>query len=333
MRSMVWTSDEVTKIPGAYFYVPAIAWITIGIYFAVLIALLSGWFNNARRRIFGVMILIVIASGYFIRWQNSRNEIEMTVLPLNGGHGVYIDAAGRKNDWLIDCGNENAAEFTLKPFLRAHGVNQISRLVLTEGDVKHCGGAQLLDELFGVEELWTSRMHFRSSIYNSTVAAFEKSSRHKFLNGSDEVGCWKILHPNGTNNFARSDDNALVAFGKFHSTKILLLADLSRAGQYDLLSRTNDLHADIVVAGLPQEDEPLSEALIEAIQPKIIIIADSEFPATRRANARLRERLARKNVPVIYTRNSSAVTIVSDASGWNLRTMDGQKFNSASFSK
>ena len=88
----------------------------------------------------------------------------------------------------------------------------------------------------------------------------------------------------------------------------------------------NDLRADIVVAGLPNEGEPLSDALLDAIQPKIIIIADSEFPANRRASRELKERLARSKIPVIYTRDSNAVTIFVNKSGWQLRTMDGENF-------
>ena len=81
-----------------------------------------------------------------------------------------------------------------------------------------------------------------------------------------------------------------------------------------------------MIAGLPMEGEPLSDALIEAIQPKVIIIADSEFPATRRASRALHERLAATKIPVIYTRTSGAVKIVVDKSGWRLQAMDGQRF-------
>jgi beta-lactamase superfamily II metal-dependent hydrolase len=77
---------------------------------------------------------------------------------------------------------------------------------------------------------------------------------------------------------------------------------------------------------LPDEGEPLSDALIDVIQPKVIVIADSDFPATRRAGSALKERLAQKQIPVIYTRDSGAVKIVTDKSGWKLETMDGQKF-------
>jgi len=71
--------------------------------------------------------------------------------------------------------------------------------------------------------------------------------------------------------------------------------------------------------------------LIDAVQPKIIVIADSEFPANRRASGKLKERLAQRKIPVIYTRDSGAVTIITDVNGWKLRTMDGQKFASVNF--
>ena len=90
------------------------------------------------------------------------------------------------------------------------------------------------------------------------------------------------------------------------------------------------MRADIVVAGLPDGSEPLCDALIGAIQPKIIVIADSEFPAVRRANRALKERLEQTALPVIYTRNAGAVKIIADKCGWKLATMDGQHFGSTS---
>jgi competence protein ComEC len=326
MVAMTDVSEWATKIPGAFFYVPAPSWITIGIYYAVLIVALSGWLKTVRRKVLGAAVLAFIAIVYFCRWDNSRGETDLTVLPLNGGHAVWVDAAGRKNDWLVDCGNENAVNFTVKIFLRAQGVNTIPRLVLSHGDLRNTGGAKLLDELFGVGELVTSPIHFRSTAYRDAVGAFDQPpSHHKIIQRGDTAGGWQVLWPPATNAFSQADDNALVLLGNFRGTKILLLSDLGRAGQDALLSRTNDLRADIVVAGLPGEGEPLCNALVDAVQPKVIVIADSEFPATRRANRTLHERLEQKRIPVIYTRNAGAVKIVTDKSGWKLQTMDGQE--------
>lgn len=325
MWAMTDVSEWFTKIPGSYFYIPAPAWISVLIYYAILFFALSGWLKTARRKFLGVGILILIFTIYFCRWAASLDETDLTVLPLNGGHAVFVDAAGRKNDWLIDCGDEYAVNFTLKNFLRAHGVNSIPRLALTEGRVRNYGGAKTLNELFGVNELWTSATRFRSSDYNKIVSVFQKANRRKILNCGERIGCWQMLWPSPTNDFPRADDNALVLLGNFSGTKILLLSDLSRMGQSGLLATTNDLRADIVVAGLPGGSEPLCDDLIDAIRPKIIVIADSEFPATRRANRNLKNRLAEKKIPTVYTSESGSAKIVVNSTGWRLKTMDGRE--------
>jgi beta-lactamase superfamily II metal-dependent hydrolase len=90
-----------------------------------------------------------------------------------------------------------------------------------------------------------------------------------------------------------------------------------------LLERTPDLRADIVVTGLPVQHEALSDALLDAIQPRVIIVADSEFPAAERASAKLRERLARRKVPVLYTRSTGTAIIEWHKGDWEVRTMSG----------
>jgi competence protein ComEC len=326
MSAMTAVSEFSTKIPGAFFYVPAPSWLEIGIYYAVLVGALSGWLFAPKQRIWSATALVLIVAGYFWHWQTTRGETRLTVLPLNGGHAVFVDAAGRKNDWLVNCGDENAANFTLKPFLRAQGVNHVQRLVLTHGDLRSCGGAELLNELFGIGEIYTSPARFRSMAYREIIAEFEKQPRrHRIINRGGTAGCWQVFSPDATDNFERADDASLVLLGNFYGTRVLLLSDLGRAGQSALLSRTNNLRADIVIAGLPGEGEPLCDALLDAAQPKVIVIADSEFPATRRAGPKLRARLEQRGIPVIYTRPAGAVTILLRSNGWELRTMDGQK--------
>jgi competence protein ComEC len=327
MVAMQWVSVEFTKIPGAYFYVPEPSLATIGIYYFAVIAVFSGWFKTARRKLFGVIVLFLISAFYFWQWQSTRNETDLTILPLNGGHAIYVDADGTQNDWLINCGNENAVQFTLKDFLHAQGVNQIPRLILTEGATRNCGGALELNALFGVGELWTSDVKFRSPSYRAAVAAFEEYSRHKIFQYKDTNGCWTALFPQ-TNSLSKAEDSPLVLMGNFHGTKILLLSDLSREGQSALLSTTNNLRADVVVAGLPEFGEPLCDDLIDAVKPKIIVIADSEFPASRRANRGLKERLEQTRIPVVFTRDSGAVKIITDSHGWKLSAMDGREFSS-----
>jgi beta-lactamase superfamily II metal-dependent hydrolase len=94
------------------------------------------------------------------------------------------------------------------------------------------------------------------------------------------------------------------------------------------MDRNPDLKADIVVTGLPVRTEPVCDDLLDRLQPRLVIVSDSEFPVSERASAELCERLARKNVPVLYTHLTGSATIEFRANRWDLRTMSGAKFTS-----
>lgn len=331
MSAMVKISHLATELPGAYRYVPSPALWSWLLYYALLVGLMSGWLLAPRRRKWTVVGLALIGTLYLGRWHTTRSEYELTILPLSGGHSVFVNAAGRNNDWLIDCGNTNTVEFLLKPFLRAQGVNKVPRLALTHGDLRHVGSAKPVAEEFRVNEILTSSVRFRSSAYRRIVASIKGSPhKHTTINHGDEIAPWSVLHPAADDNFSQADDGALVLLGKFHGTRVLLLSDLGRRGQEILLNRSNDLRADIVVTGLPVQTEPISDALLDAIQPKVIIVADSEFPATERAKPPLRERIEARGVPVFYTRTAGAVTIRIGPKRRELRTADShQAFSSA----
>lgn len=328
MLAMVKVSRWATDLPGAYSFITAPSAITFVIYYGLLIGFMSGWLWQPERRLRTITALALIALFYGGQWFSARKKIELTVLPLDGGHAEYFDAAGRAQDWLMDCGNTNSVEFVTRPFLRAQGVNRLPRLLLTHGDLKSVGGTELLAAEFQCHDIYASSFRFRSVAYRRIFANMQREPyKIQTLHRGDQTNPWLILHPTPTDVSAQADDGALVRQGEFHGVKILLLSDLGRAGQNQLLDRsTNQLQADIVVSGLPTQTEPLCEALLDAIQPRVIIVADSELPATARASERLKARLTRRNVLVLHTRETGAVTISFRPKGCEIRTADQQTF-------
>jgi beta-lactamase superfamily II metal-dependent hydrolase len=120
--------------------------------------------------------------------------------------------------------------------------------------------------------------------------------------------------------------------GNIHGTRILLLSQLGRTGQVALLEHNPNLHADIVIAGLPEQTEPLNNTLLESIRPSLIIISDSKAPATRHASHTLRNRLEKSGTAVIYTSDVGAVKISLSNNIWNVKFVDGTKVLSSSVS-
>ena len=135
-----------------------------------------------------------------------------------------------------------------------------------------------------------------------------------------ETPPWKFLHPAAGDRFAAADDNAVVTLGTFDGVNVLLASDLGPAGQNALFARHPDLRAEIVIAGLPARGEPLASEWLAALHPKLIVITDSEFPATRRAGRELVERLRRCGATVLLTREAGAVTLAIRDGAWRVQT-------------
>jgi ComEC/Rec2-related protein len=317
------TSHWFANWPLAYAYVPAPTLFAIIVYYAILLALLTGWLFKPNWRPWKIAALTLLLTIWGARCLYQRSTTRLTVLPLNGGSAIYCDSPG--NNLLIDCGNENAARLLLTPYLRAQGVNSLPSLILTCGETRQVGGFALLQSLVPVAKVITSSARFRSAAYRSIIQSLEATAgRRQVVNAGDTFGVWTALSPtdtdqgSGTGVLARADDNALVLRGEFQGIRVLLLSSLGKAGQDALLKRNPDLRADIVIAGLPTQGEPLGNALLDAIHPKLIIIADSDLPVMRRASPALQARLGQRHISTLYTRNVGAVTITMRKSQWEV---------------
>ncbi len=327
MEAMIRLSDWFAALPGAYFYVKAPTWIGFVVYYAFLFGTLTGWLLAPSRRLWAGAGICVLAVAGVVHWHPHRPEVQITVLPLSGGDSIFVDAPRRANDLLVDCGNESATEFIVKPFLHGQGVNRLRQLLLTHGDLRHIGGAPLVEKEFSVGQVLTSSVPSRSGKYREIVDDLNGSpQRGRQINRGDQFGTWTVLHPQAGDRFPEADDNALVLCGEFHGVRVLLCSDLGRPGQSALLERQPDLRADIVVCGIPAHGEPLNDTLLDAVQPRVIIVSASEVPSQERATKELRERLERRRIPVFYTSDDGAVTVTVRPGSWYICSISGKRF-------
>jgi competence protein ComEC len=321
------TSLWFANWPTAWFYVPAPSLFTTTLYYALLFAVISGWllkpaFRPAKLAATGLVLAVWCGT-----WLPELFTTRLTVLPANGGVVIYSDAAGRQNDLLIDTGNTNAVQFVAKPALRAQGVNSVRNLALSHGDLKHVGGARILSDTFPAHRIWQSPVRFRSTAYRRLIKGFEEAGGSvEKVARAEKIACWEVLHPERQDRFSRADDGTLVLRGNIAGTRILLLGDLGGAGQEALRERTTDLRAEILITGLPTVGEPVSDDLLKAIQPRLIVVADSEFPASERATPTVRERLTNCGARVISTRDAGATTIEFRRGHFRIRTISGARF-------
>jgi competence protein ComEC len=322
MKIMIWLSDATAALPGAYFYVRPPSLLQFFIYYLLLGGCLSGWLFAPQRRKWAAFGFGLLMAVFVAQWRVAQQEVRLTILPLGGG-ALFADFPGRSDDLLIDCGSRAGAEFVIKPFLRSQGIKWLPQVLLTHGDLQRVGGMDYLEEHFSIARILTSSVRFRSPTYRRIVAELENSPEYWLrVDRGDFVHGWKVLHPGARDHFAQADDNAIVLRGEFHGIRVLLLSDLGKVGQRTLLEREEDLRADIVVAGLPAQGEPVSDWLIQIIQPQVLVLATADSPISARASPKLRERLGHQGIPVIYTSEAGAVTLVLRPESWTLKAMN-----------
>ena len=319
MWMMIRVSEWAAGLPGACFNAPAPSLLGFACYYGILVSVLAGWWQMPKRRVWVGAVFGVLSLVWVVNFVIDSRQTRLTILPLNGGHAIYFDAPGWRDDMLVDCGNESSVEFVLKPFLRARGVNRIATLVLTHGDTRQIGGATLLRLSFPVKNVVVSPLAFRSRAYRQVMDDFKMAAvPMKTVERGGQVGRWLVLHPQVQDRFAKAGDGALVLVGEFDGRRLLLLSNLGPIGQRLLSDRVENLSAETVVSGLSEGGEGPAAGLLERIQPRTLIVADCEYPATGRASRALQERLRGFAGTALYTRQRGAVTLRRNGSGWEL---------------
>ncbi|MCI0539196.1 MAG: ComEC/Rec2 family competence protein [Verrucomicrobiales bacterium] len=323
MKLMIAVSEWAAGLPNAFFYVRPPTLIGFAIYYVLLAGILSGWvFRPARWKWAVPTTAAIILISCFVRLRQPT-YLKITVLPL-GGSGIVANAPGTDSDLLIDCANASGADFMLKPFLRSQGVNHISNLLLTHGDLHHVEGFDSVTKDFGVSTVLTSSLRFRSQTYRGIVERLERNSPPwRQVHRGDQIGQWRVLHPAAADRFALADDAALVLSGEFDDCRILFLSDLGKRGQQLLVEREADLRADIVITGIPHQGEALIPALLEAISPQVILVGTANYPASARMNRTLRQRLETLETPLIDTDGTGAATVLIRSREWQVKTLSG----------
>jgi len=290
--------------------------------YCVILTIFTGWawrspYRKAILGINGVLILLCIAF-----WEWERQKTCLHVLTMDGGQVVFVDSAKSGESILVDSGDARKAESLTKTFLQSQGVNSISRFCLSHASMRQIGGAECILTNFSVKSVYVGPNKSRSPVYKTIIANPEKRSGWQVIQAGSTCGIWKVLSPVASEHTLKADEDAVVLKATLNGWRVILLSDLNRAGQEALAQRNSDLKAEFLIMGLPTDQQVMSQRLLDEIQPKLIVVADADLPPNRRASTRLREQLEKQKIPVIYCRQTGALTLGLRTAGWEIQLAD-----------
>jgi competence protein ComEC len=270
---------------------------------------------------------LVPALGVALFFSNGfSNHVDLTVLSLNDGPSVFLDAPGARNDMLIDGGGGWSASHTVIPFLRAQGVNRLAATVLTCGDKAHAAGLNVVAGEIPAQTGIYNGIASRSKYYAEWVDDMKKRSIPlRVVRDGDELSSTanvhiRVLHPPHGWAASRSEDNAIVLAIEFGPTRVLLMSDAGETVEKRLLKEYGDLHAHVVVKGQHGKQSSCTAEFLDAVRPATVVQVVNLNDSHRYPEPALRDRLAQRNIAYLRSDDVGAVTIRLTKNGYEVST-------------
>ncbi len=194
-----------------------------------------------------------------------RGEVWLSLLDVGQGLAAII----RTENYVLVydtgpkyCNGFNTGEAVVVPFLRAKGIQQIDKLLISHADNDHSGGAQSILDNLSVDEILTSRPQL---FKNSRLCQLGQHWRW------DEVD-FQILHPNYITQ--KTNNQSCVLKVTTGGGGILLPGDIEKTVEYQLIRRyPKELKADILIAPHHGSGTSSTKSFIEAVQPTIVLFS------------------------------------------------------------
>ena len=218
---------------------------------------------------------------------------EMSLLAFNVGKADSLLLRSGSTTYLIDTGRGKNWE-TIEEGLKALGVERLDGVIITHMDSDHVGGLKkLLKSDLQVGCVYAPAFYLpekKEDKENPAVKAVAKQNVELvFLQGGDalplEGGSLRILGPLRAAT-DKEDNNSLVMLAEAAGSRILLAGDMEFPEEQSLLEAGVIPRAEVLKVGNHGDGDATSDALLQAIQPKIAVISTSteeksDTPANR----------------------------------------------------
>ena len=312
-------------VPFGHFFVRAPPLWLVWAYYGLGILLLSKRIPAARRGLAAALAVPTLGAALFLSGGNA-DRVDLTVLSLNDGMSVFIDAPGGRNDMLVDSGGGWSGAHIVIPFLRAQGVNQLAAIVLTRGDKAHAAGFDTVANEVPIREAIYSGIGSRSKYYPQWL---DEMKAHKIplraVKAGDDLSVTpevhiRVLNPPPGVAASRSEDNALVLTVEFGPTRVLLMSDVGETVEKRLLKEFGDLHAQVIVKGQHGTESSCTAEFLDAVHPDAVVQVVNLNDSHRYPESGLRDRLGQRKIALLRSDDSGAVTIRLTPNKYEVRT-------------
>jgi competence protein ComEC len=251
-------------------------------------------------------------------------QLELTAIDVGQGDSLLL-VSPRGRTMLIDGGGRleygnikrraklDTGEDVVSTYLWSRGIRHIDILAATHAHQDHTGGLRALMENFHPSEFWTGAnpppdLVAQARAQGTRVIEQRAAAPQPF--GGATIQVLAPLPDYIPMSVGNNDSLVLrVAHGR-HA--FLLMGDLERAEEQNLLAQAAPLRADVLKVGHHGSRTSTSEEFLNAVQPSIALISAGPDNSFGHPHATVLERLAARNTTVLRTDHWGLASVSSD---------------------
>ncbi|ANB61339.1 DNA internalization-related competence protein ComEC/Rec2 [Anoxybacteroides amylolyticum] len=283
-------------------------------------------FRRMEQGKFQAFLYVALVAVWQASWPYMDKYGEVVFLDVGQGDCIYIELPYRQGVYLIDTGGAvslpkqrwqirtsewDVGKQVVVPFLRAKGVRELTRLILTHGDMDHMGAATEVIQQIHVRELAIGKGAINETL--APVIAMAKK-QHIAITELQKGDTWKVgnasffvLHPAPTVSTSSDNNRSLVLYAKLGPLSWLFTGDLEKEGEQQVLSSFPHLHADVLKVGHHGSETSTSELFLQTVTPKLAVISVGKNNRYHHPHQIVLERLKAHHIPVLRTDEHGAI--------------------------
>jgi competence protein ComEC len=252
---------------------------------------------------------------------------------INVGQSLSVLVVGPTGETMLyDTGHYQDDGKHVLQYLRAHNITRIDHLVVSHNDADHIGGNAAIIEYYeteanGIGAVYDPGIAASTQTYRAYLDAIEAHdvTLYETREGDSirfegvDVGVWGPPEPYLSSE-ARNE-NSIVLKLSFGKTSMLLTGDAEDDQEAYLIEEYGErLNATVLKAGHHGSSSSTSPALLDAVQPQMVVISSAYDSQYGHPTQELLERLSTREIPAYWTATHGDIVLVSDGEQVSVRT-------------
>jgi competence protein ComEC len=261
-------------------------------------------------------------------WQPSRPGsrpvfLELTAIDVGQGDSLLIifptgtrmliDGGGRLQFGRARPTTFDTGEDVVSPYLWSRGISHLDIVVATHAHQDHIGGLPAILENFRPNELWVGANPQPDLLASAALLKIPVVHQHSEPAFDLSGATVEILSPPEDFPATKAVNNDSLAFRiRYGARSFLLTGDMEKPMEARLLSRGEDLHADVLKVGHHGSKTSTIQPFLDAVSPSIALISDGFENSFGHPHKDVLARLYERRATVLRTDLDGLITVRTD---------------------